>query len=881
MTTLRELYEQALQQPLIERGDWLLQACPDAALRSQVQALLAASEDIQASDPLQGFIGYELGRLIADEQSKPADYWLNKTIGAYRITRWIGQGGSAVIFEAERVGVDFKQTVALKLLKRGLHSALDQRLFQREQQTLATLDHPNIARLIDGGIADGMPYLAIECIDGQPITSYCDQHRLDSRQRLQLFAQICRVVDAAHRALIVHRDIKPSNILVTAKGQIKLLDFGIAKLLDDGVEATGTGMMPFTPEYAAPEQFKSEPITTATDVYALGVVLHLLLVGERPDRNNRQRASVHAMQREKINQTTPAKSHYLRGDLDTIIGQATAADVNRRYRSAQDLAQDIESFLADRPISAHPPSVLYQAKKFLRRHRGVLLLSALMLTAILLSLGTAVWQNIEARREAERANAVRDVLIELLSKTTPNRQAVERPDLPTLVAQSADLLPDRLKNQPDVQVELLTVLAGVLRQMKAPQQSMQLLESAKTSIALLHERSKQVIDWKASTIRSLIKLKRYDEAEPYLQQLLAIPEKELPVSTTRASILKLAMIHEIDPDKTIAIGEQMIQAYSENCRRGYNCDDMAFGENDFAANLLGVGQIRRARDLYIRSIDRRRKGNYPYSSLVNSIAPLGGLSVYLGELDEAENYAREALKIKQSLGNSLLVNDDEYLEQLFDVLLAKENVAQAKKVLAMRRADTNLDACYGLRQALDQLKLAIFLNDLVLAKSAVANTDRKLASCQPTMAWYLQSLIKEEAAVLKLRWKIRAGEVLEDTAFGQLIKQQERIQAAHPFTQINLRYQLLQAAVNANKTAIASDQARALLALLDRIEAVNHAPYALEASLVLYQNGDRTIIDIRFGSMKEFENALVSISRWPVGQRLQRQWAALKEDSIK
>ncbi|MCW5578302.1 MAG: serine/threonine protein kinase [Dokdonella sp.] len=404
---LREAFDQLRELPVDDRAQWLSKHVADDARRDHLLRLLAAHDR-------RGFLDTAVGE---HAERLAAAGLLGSRVGAFRIVRALGQGGMSAVFLAEREGADFRQQAAVKLLRRGLYSELEQRLFQRERQVLAALAHPNIARLIDGGVTEaGIPYLVMEYIDGEPITDYAAAHALDVRSRVQMFAALCRAVAEAHRNLIVHRDIKPSNTLVTADGTVKLLDFGIAKLMaEDEVAAHATAGV-FTPDYAAPEQVRGEPITTATDVYGLGVLLHELLLGLRPCGQPTRRPS------SRVNEITDAAvppsarlrlRRALRGDLDNILLKALAEEPQRRYASAGALADDIDHYLAGRPVSAHPPSRLYRTRKFVQRHRGGVALSALFLVAILAALGMALWQAERAREQATRANTVRDFVLGL------------------------------------------------------------------------------------------------------------------------------------------------------------------------------------------------------------------------------------------------------------------------------------------------------------------------------------------------------------------------------------------------------------------------------------------------------------------------------------
>ncbi len=463
-STLQYWFEAALAQPEAERATWLSAHCANPDLRAQVLALLHA--DARLDGDVLDTPALELVQRIAVESEEvDSERLIGSRVGPFRLLRMIGQGGMAVVFLAEREGADFSQQVAVKLLQRGLFSALEQRLFRRERQALALLSHPNIAQLIDGGVsADGVAYLAMEYIDGVPLTEHCRNLGLGLQARLRLFATVCRAVDAAHRALVVHRDIKPGNILVTHDGTVKLLDFGIAKLLQSEREfSTQTQLAPLTPEYAAPEQFDGRPITTATDVYALGVLLQELLTGERPSRDSDTWPSQAVGSAEAATLPIPLVQlrRQLRGDLDNIIVKARDAEPERRYSNAGALADDIDRHLHGQPVQAHPPSGWYRTRKFVQRHRGSVAVSALLLIGILVSLIIAVWQTDLARKEAARANAVRDFLVGALDAGRARLPRDQRPTLADLVAAAASRIDGDQSLDPQTRAELLTTLAEV------------------------------------------------------------------------------------------------------------------------------------------------------------------------------------------------------------------------------------------------------------------------------------------------------------------------------------------------------------------------------------------------------------------------------------
>ncbi|MGE4071603.1 MAG: protein kinase [Lysobacterales bacterium] len=347
----------------------------------------------------------------------PATDRSGEQIGPFRLRARLGRGGMGEVYRAERIDGDYAQSVAIKLLRRGLDSEDVLARFLQERRILARLEHPAIARLIDGGMgADGLPWIAMERVEGQPITHYAEAAGLALTPRLQLLIAVCEAVDYAHRRLIVHRDLKPSNVLVTADGSPRLLDFGIAKLLDDGEGQahTSTGLRVMSPAYAAPEQLRGEPITVATDVYALGLLAYELLTGSLPQQ--RGRASLAAIEAE-IDRELQRPSQVARragdstldlrlidADLDTIVIKALAPEADRRYPSAAALAEDLKRYLDGRPISARPDTLSYRVSKFVSRHRGGVLASVLTVLALVVGFGTSVWQARIAQMQAQRAD---------------------------------------------------------------------------------------------------------------------------------------------------------------------------------------------------------------------------------------------------------------------------------------------------------------------------------------------------------------------------------------------------------------------------------------------------------------------------------------------
>ncbi|MDB6042592.1 MAG: prkC [Gammaproteobacteria bacterium] len=448
----------------------------DPVVRREVESLLRATQvvgDFLANPP-------RLGTQPASEPI-PADM----RVGAWRITRHIGRGGMGVVYEAVRAEGDFVQRAAIKLLRHEAVAELER--FHVERRILARLEHPGIARLYDGGIAvDGRPYMAIELIEGEPITDYCARTRATLPQRMRLFCQVCEAVAYAHRNLVVHRDLKPANILVTVAGQIKLLDFGIAKLISvDERDLTRTAAAPLTPSSAAPEQLLGGPVTTATDVYALGLLLFELLTGIKP-WSQAGAPIAHAM-RVVLERPAPAPSltaaslaapplppRLLRGDFDAIVAKALRKEPTHRYETVDALKLDVERVRRGEPVAARSGARLYLFGRLLRRYRWGTIAVVSVVVSLAGGLGAAAWQaervQIErdrvqverdvARREAAREEAVRYQLTRLFRAAIADRGTAPT-TAKTMIDASAQRVLREYRDQPQLAGEIVITLADL------------------------------------------------------------------------------------------------------------------------------------------------------------------------------------------------------------------------------------------------------------------------------------------------------------------------------------------------------------------------------------------------------------------------------------
>ncbi len=474
-TRLNEIFTAAAELTATQQSAFLTDACgTDRALLSRANELLDAAGKIEDRAFLSDDAFVVGARAIASEMGF-ADL-KGKCIGHYRLVSEIARGGMGVVYLADRD--DFQHRVALKLIRSGVDSSEINRRFRIERDVLASLNHPNIARLLDGGTTDdGMPFLAMEYVEGKRIDRYCSEHNLGIDEILSLFRKVCSAIEYAHRNLTVHRDIKPSNILVTDEGEPKLLDFGIAKILESDRtpnDDTATGARLLTPEYASPEQIIGEKISTASDVYSLGVLLYELLTGRRPfnlkDRNALE------MIEAVCNTDPPAPSSCrdvefgvgtltdrgspetsgtgrvftsseLRGDIDNIVLTALRKDPNARYSSVEQFSEDIRRYLDGLPVIARAATLRYRAGKFVRRHRAPVAFAAVAVIGLIVGTGTATWQAVVARNESARAeqrfNEVRDLANTLISGWDTDLQ--DEPITPAIRGRLADLSSEYLE----------------------------------------------------------------------------------------------------------------------------------------------------------------------------------------------------------------------------------------------------------------------------------------------------------------------------------------------------------------------------------------------------------------------------------------------------
>ncbi len=486
---VRAIFEQVLALEPAEREARLSALCAhDVALRDEVLELLRAQPAAERlfANPL---VPPPAKSDNPDEAPMPA------RIGRYRVLRLLGRGGMGSVYLAERDDDVFHKQVAVKLLAPGLGGGSVLRRFQVERQILASLEHPLIARLLDGGSLDGRPYLVMEYVDGLPIGRFCQARQLGLRARLTLFGQVCAAVHFAHQNLIVHRDLKPANVLVSADGQVKLLDFGIAKLLaGEGVTdapLTTLGERPMTPAYASPEQVRGEHVTTASDVYSLGVLLYELVTGRRPYRVTT--GAFEELRQAVCEQPVSAPSQApvdltaqvagcarrdLRGDLDTIVLKALRKPPRERYGSAEQLAADVQRYLDGQPVLARPDTLIYRTGKFVRRHRTAMTLAVLALALLLGFTGLLLTQRRQIERQRQRAETVSDFMQQVFAVPDPTVARGRRVTAQELLDQATRDVDVRFAHQPELAADLLETMGTSYQNLGLYRTALPLLQRA-------------------------------------------------------------------------------------------------------------------------------------------------------------------------------------------------------------------------------------------------------------------------------------------------------------------------------------------------------------------------------------------------------------------
>ncbi len=607
---IQEVVNSALELEPEARGPFLEGVCgADTEIRRQIDNLIDSCEQSG------GFLERAV-EASASEALGAATPTEGERIGAYQITGVIGHGGMGTVYCARRVDDQFRQNVAIKVLRGGLGPSFElQARFRAERQILARLTHENIARLLDGGItSSGLPYLVMEFIEGAAIDVYSDQAALGVAERVELFRHVCAAVQYAHQNLIVHRDIKPANIMVTRDGTPKLLDFGIAKLLStDGLDQTIPLTRPaerlMTPEYASPEQIRGEPVTTATDVYALGILLYELISGRRPFRGaNLTPASLERLICEAVPERPStalgsvgkARGEKIGADLDNIVLKAMHKNPARRYVSAGELSEDLRRYLQGFPVLARADSWWYRASRFISRHWAATAAASLFaVVTTALSIGLA-FETRSAHKEAATANRISDFLVSLFAGFSPEQTQGRGADVRDILDRGAKRIPEELSGQPLEEARLYNILGTTYRELGVFDRADALLSQAQAIRSrVVGPDSREVAE--SLLIRATIASDRgeFDRAGQYYQSVLATsskldgPKSEMAIQAVEGLGEVRRMLGDLDGAKQRYL--QVIALYTET--KGPNSLRALSAKNDLVAVLANQGDYSAAETL--------------------------------------------------------------------------------------------------------------------------------------------------------------------------------------------------------------------------------------------------------------------------------------------
>ena len=689
----RALFDEAAELPAEQWNSFLERHCDDPDIAADVRELLQADAEAASHTSLSEQAPDLFAGLEVDDDSEEAQQRLGQRYGAWRLVRPLAEGGMGVVYLAERVEGDFTQRAALKVVRNAASNADVLTRFRYERQILANLAHPNIARLLDGGAGQGgEPYLAMEYVEGSDLRSYCDSKALDIDARLRLFLTVCDAVAYAHDRLVLHRDLKPANVLVSQEGEVKLLDFGVAKLIDQQqpAETTVAGRQVFTPEYAAPEQIRGEISTVGVDVYALGVMLYELLTGRRPYRiKGRGAAAIEravlstdapppsalttrdGSQHEKtaaeyavVRSTTPDRlRHQLRGDLDAIVLHALRKTPQERYPTVKAFADDLRAYLQRRPVLARRGSRRYRMLRYVQRHAAAIALGSIAAGSLIAGSVVALWQAREAGIQRDAAVAAQGVSEKeaLKSKTTltfmnrlfeqadPSRTRGETLTAREILDKGAKQVREDLTEQPEIRVEMMTAIGKAQIGLGLYADALPLLKEASEL-----SRGMRALQIEA-TIRYAFALTLDGKPEEVVSVLEALgsnlPEGEdIPPPLTAKFEYYLAQAYE---------GVQRIEDAEQAYRRALVIEQAWYGSEHIEpqktmvaiAGLLAImGRLDEARGIAERVVNAQRGDESRDDSFFSiALVRLASILDEQGKPATAEPLLREALELRKTV----------------------------------------------------------------------------------------------------------------------------------------------------------------------------------------------------------------------------------------
>jgi len=661
---IQALFSEAVDTPPGRRGQWLREACEgDDDLLRNVESLLLAGEEAES------FLEHAI--------QEAAVAVVHQRIGPYQLVRSLGRGGMGTVFLAVRADDEYQSKVAIKLIRTGLDSPDLRARFRSERQILANLDHPNIARLLDGGTTEsGAPYVVMEFVEGKTILEYCGQEKLSTTERLKLFRKVCAAVESAHQHLVVHRDIKPGNVLVNADGEPKLLDFGIAKLLDEAQSpnSTQTHVPLLTPAYASPEQIRGEPVTTTTDVYSLGVLLYELLTGSSPyqtttaDRVAIERAVCEEEPKKPsavLSADRQDQRRHLIGDLDNIVLMAMRKESAHRYASVGQLSEDIERYLNGYPILARQSSWSYRTGKFVRRHKpGV----AASVGVLILIIGYGLSMAVLAARiasERDRAEWVSSFLVDIFRVSDPSESRGNTVTAREILDKGAATIDTDFDDQPLQAAMLKDVIGRVYQGLGLHDRAIPLLEDALSTRQRLSINEASLVAESMSGLAWSVEMKgRNADAERLYRGALALNREvlgddHLDVAKSRENLAGLLRV-QAKYDEAESLYREALALRMK--RQGESHLDVAENLHDIAQVLHDTGRYAEAEPLFRRALSTRRAGlGEDHPEVADNMNNLALTLQSRGHYSQAESLFRESLALRRKVlgqehpdvGNSL------------------------------------------------------------------------------------------------------------------------------------------------------------------------------------------------------------------------------------
>jgi tetratricopeptide (TPR) repeat protein len=807
--------DHALDLPPADRESWVASlGLENAALADEVRMLMGDQEAASRDGFLAGGLA-----------SRPAVSVAGHRIGAYTLVSLIGRGGMGTVWLAQRSDGRFDGNVAIKLLNLGSIGPSAEARFTREGSILARLRHEHIAHLVDAGVsAMAQPYLVLEHVEGNHIDEYCDHHNLGVDARVQLFLDVLDAVAHAHANLIVHRDIKPSNVLVRTDGQVKLLDFGIAKLIDaDSQVMSATGMegRALTPEYAAPEQLTGGPITTATDVYALGILLYVLLGGRRPAAARGRSAaelirSIVETDLPRLSTVAPA-GKALRGDLDTIVAKALKKVPEERYASAAAMADDLRRYLRHEPVIARPDTFAYRTAKFLRRRRGAVAVAAgvILVIASLVGFYTARLgsERDRARLEADKSARISELLTSLLTGADPYATHDREPTVRHILDAGAERVAKELRDQPDVKAEMMTVIGRIYQRLGLHGKAAPLLDEA----AALGRASGRPTVQLARSLNDLGVLSRERgdavHATPLLEEALAMRRTLLGREHQDVAVTLVELGRAYEDRGESASAEPLFREALEIRRKvlGENHRETATSKSALALLLWRRGDLAAAEPLFRQSLETSRAvlaDDHPNVS--SSWNNLGLVILDKGDFAGAEPMFRQALAIKRKQLGDKHPSLGPNLSNLASVLREQGRYDEAQSLLEEALAIT--------RESLGDNHQSIAGFEVNLARVHLAQHDAEAA--EPLLR---DALRRQQSTSKGDDWRLAATKGL----LGTLLLRQESYGSAEPL--------LIEA--NAVLKDVAGRQGREAAATRDSLVVLYQALGRPEAAALYRQSG--------------------------------------------